>query len=491
MVFVRMAVRNVARNWNRTGMIILGMMVASGLMTLTMSLATGYHDLAYLPYRQMVGADILIYPNRFVFGSPGGEAGRWELRRPHPDLLTDARFFHPELARGYLSPVDAPPAVFDLENLPACLGEVEGVADWQPGRLLRAYVVSEEDGVRFRVTLRGRDITADRERYAMPGSVTVGRYFREEQDGEWVALVNDAVPELARLRPGSRLVLEVPTIRGFGPGGEPLLDYSEPRTYYFLVHGRYSLSLGTVPLQGVSSEDLAGPPPLVPVAIDEPEVWVPARTFDRIYAEVAGGPLRYTGQLGVTVESMFHAKTVARALAEALPHCSVLTVPQEAALSGLHYVAYLSEDGSGVGLVRAYRSRSTLAVDVRRELSYLAFLAAGLLVVANMYILVTQRRREIGVLKAVGSTGRDIVVLILTEAVGYSLTGSLIGFAAIRLLATLTLLGSSVTFVEGMVLTLEAAAVVVGTTTLTALVFGLLPAWEAARTPSAALLSDR
>jgi len=489
-VFVRMAVRNVARNWNRTGMIILGMMVASGLMTLTMSLATGYAEFAYLPYRQMVGADILIYPNRFVFDSPGGEADRWELRRPDPDLLTDARFFHPELARGYLSPADAPPAVFDLQDVPACLGEVEGVADWEPGRLLRAYVVFE-DGGRLRVTLRGRDIAADRERYRMPGSVTVGRYFREEQDGEWVALVNEAVPELARLWPGSRLVLEVPTVKGFGPGGGPLLDYSEPRTYYFLVHGRYSLSLGTVPLQGVSSEDRAGPPPRVPVAIDEPEVWVPAGTFDRIYAEVSGAPLRYTGQLGVTVETMVHAKTVARALAEALPHCSVLTVPQEAALSGLHYEAYLSEDGSGVDVVRAYRSRSTLAVDVKRELSFVAFLAAGLLVVANMYILVTQRRREIGVLKAIGSTGRDIVVLILTEAVGYSLTGSLIGFAAIRCLATLTLLGSSVTFVEGLALTLEAAAVVVGTTTLTALVFGLLPAWEAARTPSAALLTDR
>jgi len=110
--------------------------------------------------------------------------------------------------------------------------------------------------------------------------------------------------------------------------------------------------------------------------------------------------------------------------------------------------------------------------------------------VANMYILVTQRRREIGVLKALGAASRDILALFLTETLGYSLAGSLLGFLTVRLITLASIFASSASLVEGALLTLQTAGAVVGLTVGISLVFGFLPAWEAARTPSASLLGD-
>jgi len=471
------------------------MMVASALITLTMAVATGYTDVAHLSYRQMVGADILIYPNRFVFEGPGETTATWELRSLSPDLPTDAFFFHPELTTGYLSPTDAPRAAFDISDLPAGIEGVEGVTGVAPLRLLPAYALVDlgrGSRVSLPVKLRGRDIAADVERWNLDERVTAGGYFSESDNGRGVALINGyPTAGFTGVAPYDWLGVQIPSVSGYTPDGVPIFDYSEVVSFGLLVKGRYILSLGSERIRGLTDPIKRASSPLFEVALDEPEIWVPAGTFDRIYEAVAGSPFRYTGQLGVTVRTMFEAKTVAAELARILPHCSVLTVPQEVGLSGLHYEVW-SVDGTSANLsvTREYRSRSTVSQDIKSELSILAFAVAGLLVVANMYVLVTQRRREIGILKAVGASGGDIFVLILTEGLGYSLIGSIIGFGVIRLLTLVLMISSKVSFIEGALLTLGAAAVAVGLTTVTALVFGFLPALEAARTPSASLLDN-
>ncbi len=495
-----MALRNVGRNWNRTGMIILSMMVASAMMTLTLAVSSGYAAGVDLPWRQLMGADILIYPDRFVFSGAVTAETSWQWRRISPDQPTDALFFHPGLAAGYLSPSGASPAFFDLRTLPASITGVEGVAGVAPARLLGAFLVTENrDGTTTRrpVTLRGRDMAADTGQYGIPDTVRGGRYFRPAQDGEWVALVNGPGLGVVAPKVGGPLVLEVPTVRGHGPDGAPILDYTRPRTFYFLVYGETRLSLGTVrlridlPAAQAANYERAGPAPAWPVFVDTPEVWVPSGTFDKIYQEVAGEPLRYAGQLCVRTTDFFLAKRVAAELTSLLPKNTVLTVPQEVSLSGIRYVASLTNlEPMTVTVARTYNERSTVALDVKTELALVAFVAAGLLIVANMYILVAQRRREIGILKAIGAAGRDVLVLFLVETLGYALAGSLLGFGIIRLLTLLSLFSSPASLIEGAFLTLKALGAVAGLTVAIAVVFGFLPAWEAARTPSATLLGD-
>ena len=490
MVFFRMAVRNVGRNWNRTGMIILSMMVASALMTLTLALASGYPDTAHLSYRRMVGADILVYPNRFVFSNPTEPTEAWELRQLSPDQPTDVFFFHPAFASGYLSPKGAPPPYFDLENLPPALLEPAGVLRVEPGRLLRAYLVfyGDEGVTRTPVTLRGRDIEADLTLYRIQETIVRGQAFGEAHDRDFVALVNGRGLGVT-VSPGERLTLEIPSIRGHSEVGAPIVDHTDLRSYDFLIYAIFGLALGDVLVQGLEQEDEASKV-RVPVGIDQAEVWIPAGTFDRLYEEISGTWQRYAGQLGLTVESMFKAKEVAAALALELPDCTVLTVPQEASLAGMRYEAIYDPDAGRIDVRRIYNSKPTTALDIKGRLAGLAFIVAGLLIVANMYILVTQRRREIGVLKAIGASSRDIFALILTESLGYSVIGSLIGFIFIRLMTLMSVFASSVSLIEGTLLSLQAGALVMGLTVGTSLVFGFLPAWDAARTPTATLVKD-
>jgi len=501
LVFFQMALRNVARNWNRTGMIIVSMALASAMVTFTWTLSGGYGPGTDLPWRQLVGADIVIYPNRFVFGGPAEGDVSWEWRRLCPDQPSDVTLFHPSLAEGYLSPADAPAPVFDLAG-PALpldrLQEVEGVAAVVPARLLQAYLVSEDDKgtvTRTPVLLRGRDLTADTEAFGIPACVVEGRYFRPSQQDDWVALVNGPGLKGPAPRVGERLELEVPVIRGFTADGLPVVDHGRLRPYYFLKYGVVKLSLGSVNLRNELPPGQAldvrpgGAAPTWPVFIDTPEVWVPSGTFDRIYREVAGQSLRYAPELLVRVQDMSSAKVVASRLGALLPGRAVLTVPQEVGLSGIRYQASLTNLAPfTVRVSRVYYERTSLALDVRAELNAAAFVVAGFLIAANMYILVAQRRREIGVLKAIGAGAGDILVLFLTEALGYALVGSLLGFGAVRALTLLSLFSSPASLVEGSSLTFEALGVVTGLTTVTALAFGFLPAWSAAVTPSANLI---
>jgi putative ABC transport system permease protein len=72
----------------------------------------------------------------------------------------------------------------------------------------------------------------------------------------------------------------------------------------------------------------------------------------------------------------------------------------------------------------------TLAVG---GLAAISLAVAGILIMNVMLISVTQRRREIGLLKALGATGAQIRLAFFTEAVLLALGGAAVGLAAARL----------------------------------------------------------
>jgi putative ABC transport system permease protein len=95
-----------------------------------------------------------------------------------------------------------------------------------------------------------------------------------------------------------------------------------------------------------------------------------------------------------------------------------------------------------------------------------------------MLVSVTERTREIGIMKAVGAGNRDILVLFLVEAVLIGIVGAVFG----------TLLGIAGGFLIGeyigipYVFPTEWAAVAVLVGVLVGVLAGLYPAWDAART---------
>lgn len=112
----------------------------------------------------------------------------------------------------------------------------------------------------------------------------------------------------------------------------------------------------------------------------------------------------------------------------------------------------------------------------------LALLASGINIMNVMLVTVSERRREIGLRRAIGATPRSILVQFLLEATALSLVGALVGVAAGVLvsLATAELARSAIGHWE-LAIPPWSVALGVGLALVSGLAFGILPAWRAAR----------
>lgn len=106
-----------------------------------------------------------------------------------------------------------------------------------------------------------------------------------------------------------------------------------------------------------------------------------------------------------------------------------------------------------------------------------SLVVAGVLIMNVMLVAVSQRTSEIGLLKALGATRRQIVGLFLAEAIGLSVSGGVVGFLA----------GSAGTWAMRSLFPIIdfrapvwAAAAGVAVAVLSGLVFGIMPARRAA-----------
>ena len=94
-----------------------------------------------------------------------------------------------------------------------------------------------------------------------------------------------------------------------------------------------------------------------------------------------------------------------------------------------------------------------------------------------MLVSVTERTKEIGLLKAIGAKQKDIMTQFLMESVVMTLIGGLIGIALGIVGAFAVSKVASIPFV----VSIPAVLIAVGVSTLVGIVFGLYPARRAAR----------
>ena len=109
----------------------------------------------------------------------------------------------------------------------------------------------------------------------------------------------------------------------------------------------------------------------------------------------------------------------------------------------------------------------------------ISLLVGGIGIMNIMLVSVTERTREIGILKALGATRGDIVLQFLIEAVLLSLLGGLIGLAigyGVGALAAMLLPGFPPAHVP-----LWAIFLSVGFSAAVGIVFGILPAAKASQ----------
>ncbi len=118
----------------------------------------------------------------------------------------------------------------------------------------------------------------------------------------------------------------------------------------------------------------------------------------------------------------------------------------------------------------------------------ISLIVAGVLVMNVMLVSVTQRTAEIGLLKALGATKRQLHWLFLTEAAILSLAGALLGI----LLGQATLAAMEAAYPDFPIqLPGWALLAALGVSLFTGLIFGVLPARKAAKLDPITALAKR
>lgn len=110
---------------------------------------------------------------------------------------------------------------------------------------------------------------------------------------------------------------------------------------------------------------------------------------------------------------------------------------------------------------------------------------AGIGIMNVMLVSVSERTDEVGLLKAVGATGRQILAIFLLEAAMLSFAGGLLGLV---LGTALVLLGNALYPAVDAATPLWAIGAVMALSLGTGVVFGVLPAWRASRLDPVAAL---
>lgn len=504
-----MGLVNVRRNLGRSLLAVVGATIAAMIITSMIALSSGYPAMGWMETRAFTGADVLIYhtPHLVQPGAMGGgpAAGNtqvtWSFATVPIDQMSDLQSFHPELfSHGFLSPRGTEFAPLDIAQIKTALagnGYVNGVnpSFFIPSVRLEFDVPDESgEGLRTvvlpRMVLRSRDFgfQEDVGGWDFEGLLVDGRMPAAGEERAAVGLI-DAVLEsygyAAFPEPGTVVRLFVPHI-SVGAAGEWTIDYTTQTKVELEIIGRYAMPTGvvawTTPDGAMATEELFWV---------TPQIQVQSGFFADLFATISGGAaLTHALQVGVAVGPFSEVENIAAAIQALLPDVSVISVPRQAdiaALRGLPSAAFRAPlEVLGDPTVQ----QVGLPVDLNQAIIAMVSLIAALLLAANMLFLVAQRRREIGVLKAIGARARDIGLMILTEALTLNLAGMTIGFLVIRIFATWTLVSNNIPLAEIGRTTLSDFLVVAGAGASAATLFGLLPAWQMARLTSLEVLRN-
>jgi putative ABC transport system permease protein len=150
-------------------------------------------------------------------------------------------------------------------------------------------------------------------------------------------------------------------------------------------------------------------------------------------------------------------------------------------MRGRHHLPPARPDDFGLSTadtyLELYRSITGGVFALTIGVAIISLLVGGIVIMNIMLVSVTERTREIGVRKALGARGRDILTQFLAEASTLSLVGGLVGIGAGVVFALLV----------GLVSPLPSAVSVpslflgLGMSCLVGIFFGSYPAWRASR----------
>ena len=193
------------------------------------------------------------------------------------------------------------------------------------------------------------------------------------------------------------------------------------------------------------------------------KVLLPETTFDATYGS------------DHTV-SRIYVRASKNAQARAATRATVMSVLLRRHLGVLNFKLREDESGSNEELILMTIQVLLLGTGL------LALLASGINIMNVMLVTVAERRKEIGLRRAIGATPRSILVQFLLEAAALSFVGGGLGVAAGAGLAWLVAMGARASLGRwNFELPAWSLALGLALAVVTGVVFGIAPAWRAAK----------
>jgi len=439
------------------------MCIGAMVLTSGLSMSKGTMKLAHYEYSNYLEGDVLVFAPGFVNAAPVNNMPGTLARR----ILLDSWFnpvlqFFPALAtKGYY-------AYPEWQYAPITKEQMDGISSTANVAEVTPYKVMP-------VNLYGHTVPLRLPPIGLEAVISEGRIPRSSSS-ELEVVVNTYGFDI-ELVVGEKININIPTYE-LDKMGLPHEDSSTPtKLYSAVIVGKVSWPSRSISWFG---------PNQLPMHeqgyIHAPEVYVASEVWERLWREHSGGQPYPCLALSLSIDDMDVLYPTAAELRNALPDLSVYAVAQLARQAERHnpidkfYQAprYLWEP---VGPAEDFSEQA----DFGSLIAALLYLNAGMLMASQMLSSVAARKKEIGILKALGARQHEVVGMILLEAVTLALIGATLGFSLVRLAALHRSLSNGTSLLVILSTTFREMIIVLSGTCGMALLFGVLPAWQVAR----------
>ncbi len=484
MDFSKLAITEVRRNPTRTIVAILACALSAMIVILLRVVPEGYSVGLAMPERTFSGGDIVIFPAQAPLTS--SEEGMLTWRNwPGSDWQSHLLYYFPETdVQGYLAEESCTGWRGMIpENVIEKIKGIPNVGHLSVYRSLPCVVTVE--GQQIAAILRGFDMAG----HPIDGHLSLGLEKKTafSSDDAWEILVPDKQKNFSKLQVDDLVSILIPKptfmwYASMSAESEPALqiglDWDAAEEFQFAISQKYAIQVG-VEFDMEAAVGSPDPPPPIPVYWERPEFILPMKTFQAILEKLSPkldygsnfDSLYPSYQMGVVVDKSSKLRETTRLIREALGNdYGVYAVPEA-----------VSFTGTGNHVV--------MPPDLHRVYSVLIIGFASVVVAGNIYIIVVQQKRKLGLLRAVGATSSNIIQYILTLVAYVSALGSLSGIIVGNILYLVALLGTDLSIKEWFLQTLGDSFAIIGLSAGLSLAIGFGIAWWASRLSCSEVLS--
>lgn len=469
-MFFRLGFINITRQLGRSLLALISLVLAAISLTNSLSISLGYPAQAFANYRDYLGGDVIVYPTN-IMGNPAATQ-HLELYRLQSDPFSTLTTLYPHLEReGVLAPTAPVLKPFSDTDKQALLQHAQIKAANSLFRMPGWRQIVSTD--KLALSLR-----------SVPIDSGLWQFIVEKTPFE-IDSIGDAVPIWLNSRQGqdrplpdvgSEVYISVPRI-WLAPDGSLQFDAEQTQEILTIVAGHYALPTRILswPNPDPSGDSFRSEQGY----FAHDEIWLQPEAWEHLWQLAAENLPPAVGSLGLRVHDMSILESVVSELQVAHPEWTIVSVPnlvkQAEAASLLDSFQMAPRE---FWAERQSSAQHAFPLDINRTLSVFVYLNAGLLMAARMLTGAAARKKEIGILKALGGRRRDIIYMALTEAVILCLIGSTIGFIISYPAAVFQQVTNNVPWAQISSLLAKNYGIILGQTLIIGVLFGLLPAWR-------------